>query len=79
MKMTIIEHWPADTRLDGTPVPPRVMPPTTFAGESGWQSVKEMQDSLIRRFPQDGPMRITNGIMYTTLSYGRTMFVTLHE
>ena len=79
MKMTIIEHWPEDTRFDGTPIPPRVKPPVTFAGESGWQSVKEMQDSLCRRFPQDGPKKITNGIMYTTLSYGRTMFVTLHD
>jgi hypothetical protein len=79
MKMTIIEHWPADAAIDGTPIAPRVKPPVTFAGDSGWQSVKEMQDSLIRRFPQDGPQRITNGIMYTTLSYGRTMFVVLHD
>ena len=77
MKMTIIEHWPADTRFDGTLAPPRVNPPTTFEG--GWQSVKEMQRELCRRFPHDGPKRITNGIMYTTLSYGRTMFVTLHD
>ena len=79
MKMTIIEHWPQDTAFDGTPIPPRVKPPTTFAGESGWKSVEEMQRELIRRFPQDGPKRITNGIIYTTLSYGRTMFVTLHD
>lgn len=78
MKMTIIEHWPEDTAFDGSPIPPRVNPPTTFE-RSGWQSVKEMQKELMRRFPQDGPRRITNGIMYTTLSYGRTMFVTLHE
>lgn len=78
MKMTIIEHWPEDTAFDGSIIPPRVKPPTTFQ-ESGWQSVKEMQRALMRRFPQDGPKRITNGIMYTTLSYGRTMFVTLHE
>lgn len=77
MRMTIIEHWPEDTRFDGTPIPPRVNPPTTFEG--GWSSVKEMQKDLMRRFPQDGPRRITNGIMYTTLSYGRTMFVTLHD
>ena len=79
MKMTIIEHWPASTAFDGTPIAPKVKPPTTFAGESGWKSVEEMQRELIRRFPQDGPKRITNGIMYTTLSYGRTMFVTLHD
>lgn len=77
MRMTIIEHWPEDTAFDGTPIPPRVNPPMTK--ESGWQSVKEMQRELIRRFPQDGPKKITNGIMYTTLSYGRTMFVTLHD
>lgn len=79
MKMTIIEHWPEDTAFDGSIIPPRVKPPVTFAGDSGWQSVKEMQDSLIKRFPQDGPRKITNGIMYTTLSYGRTVFVTLHD
>lgn len=78
MKMTIIEHWPEAAAFDGTPIPPRVKPPTTFQ-ESGWQSVKEMQKELLRRFPQDGPRKITNGIMYTTLSYGRTMFVTLHD
>lgn len=76
MKMTIIEHWPQATRLDGTEAPPRVNPPTTF--KDGWESVAEMQRELIRRFPQDGPKRIKNGIMYTALSYGRTMFVTLH-
>lgn len=79
MRITIIEHWPEDVAFDGTTIPPRVKPPVTFAGESGWTSVREMQRELIRRFPQDGPRRITNGIMYTTLSYGRTMFVTLHE
>jgi hypothetical protein len=79
MKMTIIEHWPEATAFNGSIIPPRVKAPITFAGDSGWQSVKEMQDSLIRRFSQDGPIRITNGIMYTTLSYGRTMFVTLHD
>ena len=79
MKMTIIEHWPEDRALDGSVIPPRVKAPITFAGDSGWQSVGEMQHELIRRFPQDGPIRITNGIMYTTLSYGRTMFVTLHD
>lgn len=77
MKMTIIEHWPEDTAFDGSSIPPRVKPPTTFEG--GWSSVKEMQRELMRRFPHDGPRKITNGIMYTTLSYGRTMFVTLHE
>lgn len=76
MRMTIIEHWPEDTRFDGTPIPPRVSPPVDM-GECGYQSVKEMQRELIRRFPQDGPVRITNGIMYTTLSFGRTMFVVL--
>lgn len=79
MKMTIIEHWPEATAFDGSAIPPRVKAPVTFAGDSGWQSVKEMQRELIRRFPQDGPKKITNGIMYTTLSYGRTMFVTLHD
>lgn len=79
MKMTIIEHWPEVAAFDGSVIPPRVKAPVTFAGDSGWRSVEEMQDSLIRRFPQDGPRRITNGIMYTTLSYGRTMFVTLHN
>jgi len=77
MRMTIIKHWPEDVADNGTPIAPRVKPPTTF--ESGWGSVREMQRELIRRFPQDGPRRITNGIMYTTLSYGRTMFVTLHK
>lgn len=77
MKMTIIEHWPEDTAFDGSTIPPRVKAPVTF--ENSWQSVKEMQRELMRRFPQDGPVKITNGIMYTTLSYGRTMFVTLHE
>lgn len=76
MRMTIIEHWPADMRFDGTPIPPRVNPPVDM-GECGWESVTQMQRELMRRFPQDGPIRITNGIMYTTLSYGRTMFVTL--
>lgn len=77
MLMTIIEHWPEGVADDGMLIPPRVKPPTTF--ESGWQSVRELQRELIRRFPQDGPRRITNGIVYTTLSYGRTMFVTLHK
>ena len=78
MRMTIIEHWPQDTRFDGTPIPPRVSKPVDM-GECGYQSVKEMQKELIRRFPQDGPRKITNGIMYTNLSYGRTMFVTLTD
>jgi hypothetical protein len=78
MKMTIIEHWPEDTRFDGTPIAPRVKSPVTFE-QSGWQSVREMQRELMRRFPHDGPKRITNGIMYTTLTYGRTIFVTLHD
>ncbi len=77
MRMTIIEHWPEDRAFDGTPIHPRVNAPTTFEG--GWSSVKEMQKELIRRFPHDGPKKITNGIMYTSLSYGRTMFVTLHN
>lgn len=77
MKMTIIEHWPQGTAFDGSEIPPRVKPPVTF--DNGWPSVKEMQKELMRRFPQDGPRKITNGIMYTALSYGRTMFVTLHE
>lgn len=77
MIMHIIEHWPQDNAFDGTVIPPRVNPPTTF--ESGWKSVKEMQKELMRRFPQDGPKKITNGIMYTTLSYNRFMFVTLED
>lgn len=76
MQMIIIELWPEDTAFDGSTIPPRVKPPTVFK-ESGWQSVGEMQRELMRRFPREKPQRITNGIMKTNLSYGRTMFVTL--
>ena len=76
MQMIIIELWPQDTAFDGSTIPPRVTKPTVFK-EGGWQSVKEMQKELMRRFPHQEPMRITNGIQYNKLSFGRTMFVTL--
>src|SRR5690242_19233583 len=50
MQMNIIELWPEDTAFDGSVIPPRVTAPTVFK-ESGWQSVKEMQKELMRRFP----------------------------
>jgi hypothetical protein len=77
MKMRITEHWPQSTRFDGSIA--SAYDRTTSMGESGYTSIREMQKELMRRFPHDGPTQIAEGIRYTTLSYGRTMDVTLHD
>lgn len=76
MRMIVIELWPEATAFDGSAIPPRVTAPCVFE-ESGWGSVREMQRELMRRFPHEEPRRISNGIQYNKLTFGRTMFVTL--
>lgn len=61
MRMTITQHWKADTAFDGSPIPAKDVP-YTMPGESGYQSVEEMQQELMRRFKHRDPVRIPNGV-----------------
>ena len=72
MKMTIIEHWPEAIAFDGSRIPAKDTS-YTMPGESGWQSVAEMQRELIRRFKHRDPVLIPNGVRMKETYYEQSV------